>query len=239
MNPNTRMGEVMEEVKHAANGKTLLRRSAIESRNKIFSDTKLFLEIQASLNRRLGLLLARLMQEGTYSHIASYLPFQSEFDLNLHNHFYCSNRNAGGETVNDNTAPLNHLLGNTPWLYPRAEILNHGKSNALHWFDFAKSSVLLEKNRWGIQEAPSENCLPCFATSKAKWIVVVPALMVDSKGFRLGYGKGFYDRFINENVENVTTVSCVPEDSRIPSLPIDPWDLPVNFCITEKKIYPQ
>ncbi|MCI5051676.1 MAG: 5-formyltetrahydrofolate cyclo-ligase [Simkaniaceae bacterium] len=53
----------------------------------------------------------------------------------------------------------------------------------------------LEITRWKILEPIPEKCLRigCAAID----VVLVPGVAFDSDGFRLGYGKGFYDRFLN------------------------------------------
>jgi len=68
-------------------------------------------------------------------------------------------------------------------------------------------------------------------------VVFVPLLAFDKEGYRVGYGKGFYDRFLKKCRENVITVGFSYFD------PIDQiedrnqFDVPLNYCITPHKIY--
>ena len=58
--------------------------------------------------------------------------------------------------------------------------------------------TIIEENRWGIPE-PAEHHLPATtAEIKAIEIVLTPLLVCDQKGFRVGYGGGFYDQFFQD-----------------------------------------
>ena len=67
-------------------------------------------------------------------------------------------------------------------------------------------------------------------------VVFVPLLAYDIKGNRLGYGKGFYDRFLEKcNSETIIIgLSLFEPEQEIPS---ENSDIPLNFCITPTKIY--
>lgn len=61
-------------------------------------------------------------------------------------------------------------------------------------------------------------------------LMIVPALMIDSKNYRLGYGKGFYDRLITKT--NAKTLVGLPKELYIENLPIEPHDKAVDIVIT-------
>ncbi|OAD90404.1 5-formyltetrahydrofolate cyclo-ligase [Aequorivita soesokkakensis] len=66
-------------------------------------------------------------------------------------------------------------------------------------------------------------------------VIFVPLLAFDQKGHRVGYGKGFYDRFLEKCGSNAVFVGLSffePE----PEIDFEPRDIPLNFCITPKKI---
>ncbi|MCI1274144.1 MAG: 5-formyltetrahydrofolate cyclo-ligase [Clostridiaceae bacterium] len=63
-------------------------------------------------------------------------------------------------------------------------------------------------------------------------LVIVPALVVDKNNYRLGYGKGFYDRFISQNPQ-LKTVVLIPKELVIEELPIDEFDKQVDFVISD------
>ncbi|RIH86716.1 5-formyltetrahydrofolate cyclo-ligase [Meiothermus luteus] len=68
--------------------------------------------------------------------------------------------------------------------------------------------------------------------------VLVPGLAFDPWGRRLGYGQGFYDRFLARLPAHVLTVGLVPEALLVPALPHDSWDIPVGFLATEAGVRP-
>jgi len=68
--------------------------------------------------------------------------------------------------------------------------------------------------------------------------VVVPGLAFDPWGYRLGYGLGFYDRFLARLPPRTLTVGLVAEALLVPELPHDPWDVPVQFLATEQGVRP-
>ena len=92
--------------------------------------------------------------------------------------------------------------------------------------------------RFGIPE-PDEGCPAVSPADLSGALILVPALAFDREGYRLGYGGGYYDRFLlgllEENVP-VTTVglafsACVTE-----SLPRNSYDIPVQIILDERRI---
>ena len=63
-------------------------------------------------------------------------------------------------------------------------------------------------------------------------LVFVPALMVDERGYRLGYGGGYYDRFLSKypNIKSIVTIS---KEFITKELPHDNYDFKVNLIIDE------
>lgn len=67
-------------------------------------------------------------------------------------------------------------------------------------------------------------------------VVFVPLLAFDADGHRIGYGKGFYDRFLTQCKPSCIRVglSLFPPEVTIPS---EPTDMRLDFCVTPKKTY--
>ena len=74
-----------------------------------------------------------------------------------------------------------------------------------------------------------------FAIDKID-LIIVPGLVFDRGGYRLGYGKGYYDRLINTN-PGVTTLGVCFDEFYVERLPVDPWDANVNLVITQTGVY--
>ena len=63
-------------------------------------------------------------------------------------------------------------------------------------------------------------------------LCIVPAFSYDWQGYRLGYGKGYYDRFLSRfegNIVGICYSDCVQR-----SLPHGRYDRPVELLVTEK-----
>jgi 5-formyltetrahydrofolate cyclo-ligase len=62
-------------------------------------------------------------------------------------------------------------------------------------------------------------------------LIIVPALIADSQGYRLGYGGGFYDKFLSTLEKRVFTICPVPNILYVKTLPREPFDVKVNRVI--------
>ena len=62
-------------------------------------------------------------------------------------------------------------------------------------------------------------------------LIFVPALMVDKNNYRLGYGKGFYDRFLSGT--NAITAVPIAKEMVVEKLPAEMHDVAVEYVITE------
>jgi 5-formyltetrahydrofolate cyclo-ligase len=68
-------------------------------------------------------------------------------------------------------------------------------------------------------------------------LVLVPMFLFDEKGHRVGYGKGYYDRFLREVNDNCVKVGVNffgPIDSIDDA---DQFDVELDYCITPEKVY--
>lgn len=65
-------------------------------------------------------------------------------------------------------------------------------------------------------------------------VVVVPGVAFDERGYRLGYGKGFYDRFL-EKGDVVLAVGLAYDFQVLKDIPVQQHDLPVDIVLTPTK----
>lgn len=91
----------------------------------------------------------------------------------------------------------------------------------------------LAPNKWGIPEPVSG----VLVLPKHIDVVFIPLLAFDRHGNRVGYGKGFYDRFLSE---------CGPDTLKIglsffapceTITDVDPWDIPLDWAVEPNGIY--
>ncbi|WP_017185830.1 5-formyltetrahydrofolate cyclo-ligase [Alkalibacillus haloalkaliphilus] len=72
-------------------------------------------------------------------------------------------------------------------------------------------------------------------TSNEIDLIIVPGLLFDHNGYRIGYGGGYYDRFLKEF--RGTKLSIAMEEQIVRSIPYDDYDIPVDYIISNKQIY--
>tara|TARA_B100000795_G_scaffold214373_1_gene168089 strand:+ start:11730 stop:12293 length:564 start_codon:yes stop_codon:yes gene_type:complete len=98
--------------------------------------------------------------------------------------------------------------------------------------------ILLQENthisvsKFGIPE-PQEGI---EVTASSIDVVFVPLLAFDKKGHRIGYGKGFYDRFLKGCKPNTRFVGVSFFEAE-QTVAHTAHDIPLHFCITPKKVY--
>ena len=63
--------------------------------------------------------------------------------------------------------------------------------------------------------------------------ILVPGLMADKEGYRLGFGGGYYDRFL-DGYKGFTAMVC-PKDRMVDKLPHEEFDHPVDLILTDKE----
>lgn len=68
-------------------------------------------------------------------------------------------------------------------------------------------------------------------------VIFVPLLAFDTTGHRIGYGKGFYDRFLSACSENTIKIGLSLFPVHQPFKDISETDIPLDYCITPDKIY--
>lgn len=67
-------------------------------------------------------------------------------------------------------------------------------------------------------------------------IVFVPALMADRNMDRLGYGGGFYDKFLSKNCKNAVKIIAIPSQLIADEIPSESYDEKVDFIVSEKEV---
>ena len=71
-------------------------------------------------------------------------------------------------------------------------------------------------------------------TETENTICIVPAFMFDKNGFRLGYGKGYYDRYLSRY--KGSTIGICYDENITDELFHGRYDRAVDFVLTEKQI---
>ncbi len=103
----------------------------------------------------------------------------------------------------------------------------------MNFFSWKKNDVLLV-NKFGILE-PLKKSSPVIPE-----IILVPVLAFDNNKCRLGYGKGFYDRYLNKYLnkfKNIISIGVAFSFQKYHKLPTEKNDVKLNYILTEKGIY--
>ena len=105
-------------------------------------------------------------------------------------------------------------------------------NNLMNFFSWKKSDVLFV-NKFGMLE-------PAKTQAKIPDVMLVPILVFDKNKYRLGYGKGFYDRYLKKYLKqykNILTVGVAFSFQKHNKLQINQNDVKLDYIITEKGIY--
>lgn len=121
---------------------------------------------------------------------------------------------------------LKYLIPNCTIAYPKINAADFS-------MDFYEETDQIQPNQWGIQEP-----LPTHIIDPIKLdAILVPLIGFDLIGQRIGFGKGFYDRYF---------ARCTTTTKRIGISYFDPlpiiedthqFDVPLTHCITPWKLY--
>lgn len=95
--------------------------------------------------------------------------------------------------------------------------------------------TVFEENKWGISE-PSQVGSLQYSVFNID-LVLIPLLCFDKKGFRVGYGKGYYDRFLAECRPNVLKIGLSIFEPIDEISDVTAFDVQMDYCITPNKIW--
>lgn len=102
---------------------------------------------------------------------------------------------------------------------------------SLVWHHWTETGLPLQSGAFGIPEPHPES--PTIEPHQVD-LILVPCVACDDRGYRLGYGGGFYDRLFSlPEWQEKPAIGIVFEFARFEELAIDPWDQPLSAICTE------
>lgn len=90
-------------------------------------------------------------------------------------------------------------------------------------------STDLKKGHLGILE-PQTDLVSVDQLPASTWLI--PGLAFDHTGFRLGFGKGYYDQLLDSTPG--TKIGIAYDWQIVPKLPVDQWDIPCDRLVTSE-----
>ncbi len=101
----------------------------------------------------------------------------------------------------------------------------------LVWHRYDPSVNTLQPGAFGIWEPAAD--WPQLVAAAVD-LILVPCVGCDRAGYRLGYGGGFYDRLLADPAwARIPTIGITFSPMWVDTLPIDPWDRPLDRICTE------
>lgn len=125
-------------------------------------------------------------------------------------------------SFNDEVDTINiikYFLGKKKIAVPRIE-------NNIMNFYYINSLNDLRKGYFNILEPTTNLKVETFTNTTC----IVPAICYDSNNYRVGYGKGFYDKFLSN--KNIYTIGISYKETLINKIPIDKYDINLNEVIS-------
>ena len=103
-----------------------------------------------------------------------------------------------------------------------------GMNSEMNFFQWSTKDPL-SINKFGIPE-------PISNKNKFPDILLVPLLAFDKNFNRIGYGGGFYDRYINrlKKIKKIITIGVAYSFQKIKKIPVEKYDIKLDFVVTEK-----
>ncbi|MEO7327282.1 MAG: 5-formyltetrahydrofolate cyclo-ligase [Minicystis sp.] len=98
-------------------------------------------------------------------------------------------------------------------------------------FRFADDLATLEERGLGFREPP-----PSAPEAEALDVIVVPALQIDGRGHRIGYGAGFYDRALPRFAPPALAVGVAFAFQLVAEVPDTAGDVPLGLVVTDDRV---
>tara|TARA_X000000368_G_scaffold412291_1_gene398451 strand:+ start:73 stop:630 length:558 start_codon:yes stop_codon:yes gene_type:complete len=129
-----------------------------------------------------------------------------------------------------NTLSLLNLISKKKNIISLLPVVN--SNNTMKFFKWAFPDIL-RVNKYGMLEPIKSK------KSLVPNVALVPLLAYDNENYRLGYGKGYYDKFLNKYLKknkNILTIGVAFSFQKYNKLPKSKFDVKLDYILTEKGI---
>jgi 5-formyltetrahydrofolate cyclo-ligase len=90
----------------------------------------------------------------------------------------------------------------------------------------------LKSGHFGVLEPREDKIRPVEASGIS--LILVPGAVFDKTGYRIGYGAGYYDKFLSGPGKGIATIGLAFQCQIIDSVPKDAYDIPVDYIAAEE-----
>ena len=120
--------------------------------------------------------------------------------------------------------------------YPKINIVvSRSNFDSFEMQHFILEEENLTENKWGILEPSPESRRE--VQPEQLDVIIIPLLCFDKQGNRVGYGKGFYDRFLQKCSSKALKVGFCLEESIELIEDLNEFDVKIDVCITPNKVW--
>jgi len=126
------------------------------------------------------------------------------------------------------TRYLTHFVPNLRVVYPVTDFSNHTMKGVL-----VDDETYYSTNKYGLTE-PKDGI---EIEPENIDLIFVPNLICDNSGYRVGYGKGFYDKYLAHCNRDVTLIGFNYFEPIASISDINEFDIPLNYCITPENVF--
>lgn len=153
-------------------------------------------------------------------------------DKLLNNEVYKSSKTIMSYYAKDLEVSINNFLANDKksWFLPALKYSTDLNEDFIVAVPYYYNKTKMIKGKFDIYEPEIKD--EDFYKQIHLDLIIVPGLCFDKHGNRIGFGKGFYDRFLKLNPKSFKIGLC-PKDCLVDNLPVDKWDCKVDLVLTE------
>ena len=101
----------------------------------------------------------------------------------------------------------------------------------MNFFEVKKNDVF-QVNKFGILEP-----IVTKKISSIPDVVLLPLLAYDKNYYRLGYGKGYYDHYLNNQKKKIKIIGIAYSFQETNKIPINKHDVKMDYILTEKGLH--
>jgi 5-formyltetrahydrofolate cyclo-ligase len=131
----------------------------------------------------------------------------------------------------DTSAIYYRIWKERPWIRTFAPKTDVGTGTMVNIALFPDTPLV--ENRWEVREPESGDALDTAELD----LVIVPLLAVDASGHRVGYGKGFYDRFLRDCRQDCLKVGLNYFEPLQAIVDLADHDVALDICVTPEEVY--